>query len=138
MADMRLQSKNELTLAELTAIETRLSSIHDLAWHDVAMPNSWARLRPARLFAMFDGDALVGLAAVDGPDDAIDPAWWIDDAYRRKGCGSRLIDQLADRLIADGVTGVRPSIVVAGPNWERSAAMVRKLRRRLVQVTLDW
>ena len=130
---MRLQSKNELTLVELEVIKTRLSNVHDLAWYNVNMPNSWARLRQTRLFALFDGDVLAGLAAVDGPDDAVDPAWWIEDALRRKHYGSRLVELLADRLIADGVTGVRPQIPVLGPDWNRSAALVRKLRKRIAE-----
>jgi RimJ/RimL family protein N-acetyltransferase len=74
----------------------------------------------------------MGVVAIDGASDAIDPAWWIDRSFRQKGYWTRMIEALAPRLFVEGVTGVRSHIVIAaGPNDPASRRLVRLLRERL-------
>jgi hypothetical protein len=130
---MRLQSKDQLTPAEHEAVKARLADVHALEWQAANMPSAWARFPASRLFAMFEGDMLAGLAAIDGGNEAIDPGWWIEGTLQGQRYGSRLVELLASRLVEDGITGVKQGVTVIGPYPERSAALVRKLRELIAK-----
>lgn len=58
------------------------------------------------------------------------PGWWIDSNFRNKGFGNELVDLLAARLKAEGVTGVGriPIDTHNGEYHEQSMRLARRMR----------
>lgn len=125
-----LFDKADLTSAQLAVIEERLSlPVHE---HDEGPSRAWRSYDPSSLYAFFHigSGALVALVDATGADD-VKPGWWVDSAFRGQGYGAEVVDLLAARLKARGVTRIG-WVLIASRNREydaQSGKLVRRLRR---------
>jgi RimJ/RimL family protein N-acetyltransferase len=125
-----LYDKDDLTPDQLAMIEARLSlPVHA---DDEGPSRAWRTYASSSLYAFFDiaSGALVALVDAGGLDD-VKPGWWVDSAFRGQGYGAEVVDLLAARLKARGVTRIG-WILIASRNQEydkQSGKLVRRLRR---------
>lgn len=125
---LRLISKSELTKHQTDGVEALLAfPQHQQDWGYVDIPGSWRLFSSDRLFVLIDANAPVGVVTVHGALSAIDPAWWIAESHRGRGFGSNMIELLAPRLIARGVTDIA-RVVISGTYDRQSRRLVDKLR----------
>jgi RimJ/RimL family protein N-acetyltransferase len=127
---LTIVDKPDLTPAQAAAIEARLSlPIHQ---DDEGPSRAWRTYDPTTLYAYFEqsSGALVALVDAGGQDD-VKPGWWVDSAFRGRGFGAEVVDLLAAKLKARGVTRIG-WILIATHNQEydaQSGKLVRRLRR---------
>jgi RimJ/RimL family protein N-acetyltransferase len=122
--------KPDLSPAQLALIEARLSlPVHE---HDEGPSRAWRTYDPTTLYAYFEQSSgeLVALVDANGQDD-VKPGWWVDSAFRGRGFGAEVVDLLAAKLKARGVTRIG-WILIATHKQEydaQSGKLVRRLRR---------
>ena len=129
---MRIEmfDKAALTPAQLAMIEARLSlPIHQ---HDEGPSRTWRTYAPSSLFAFFESSSGQVVALVEALcEDGVKPGWWVDSAFRGQGYGAEVVDLLAERLKARGVTRIGWILIATHKQQydQQSGKLVRRLRR---------
>ena len=80
-------------------------------------------------FIQRDTGLPIAISEASGRPVAV-PGWWIDSKFRRMGYGNELVDLLARKLKADGVTGIgRIPIDTYNGNYnEQSTRLATRIR----------
>ena len=128
MADrLVMLAKGALTPEQLAEVEERIS----LPEHrDDEGPTRGWRTYSSGLYAFFQPDNGRLVALVCGFEEAR-PGWWVDSAYRGQGYGGAVVDLLAARYKASGVTAIRwITIATRDHRYDRqSTRLAQRLRR---------
>jgi len=103
-------AKSELSDTQARLIEGRLSAPEHA--YDNGPPKVWHTYQQG-LYAVVHtkSNRPVGLVEASGPKDCISPGWWLDNDFRSKGYGTKLIDTLATYLKSEGYTGAGRIII---------------------------
>lgn len=80
------------------------------------------------VFGVYRFGRFVGTCCWSGMPDGVQPYVWVARHERGQGCGSAMIDALAEEMKAVGVTGIAPMPIVA---IGREADTAKRLAARL-------
>jgi len=122
-----LVSKNDLTDEQRRHLEERLRAPEHR--HDYGPTQVWNTDEPF-LYAFIHQELGIPIAIAEAPGRPIaTPGWWVDSKFRGQGLGNELIDLLAARLKAEGVTGIGPTPMdtYLGEYDEQSTRLARRL-----------
>lgn len=127
--DLVMLEKEALSAAQQAMIKERLAlPVHlddegpSRVWHTES-PNLYA-------FFQIASGRLVALVTASGVEEAR-PGWWVDSEFRGRGYGAQVVDLLAERLKARGVTRIGWILIATRQQRydQQSGKMVRRLRR---------
>jgi len=95
----------------------------------------WKEMPATRVYAVIclETNEPIGLVAWTGPNDNVDPSWWIHSNYRGCRFGSRLINALAKEMKRCRVTGLKPGVTIQTPGGQydnQSRALIKRLQSK--------
>ena len=125
---LHITTKQELTEFQARHLNERLAAPEHA--NDSGPCRVWSTYQSA-LYAFIQKDSAlpVAIAEASGRPIAV-PGWWIDSKCRGKGYGNELVDLLATRLKAEGVTGLGsiPIDTYKGNYHEQSTRLAKRMR----------